>query len=232
MSADSEHIAGERLQRAVDVERDHARGGGAGDGVVTLVLYGDYLCPYCRRLRIVLAQLREALGNSFVYVFRHLPNEAIHPGADLLARATEAAAAQGRFWDMHDWLYAHEPPIDMQDVFAFVQSLGLDMERFKRDIDSEATRARVQEDLNEGRANGKDLTVKISGVKELSDTIKRSGLAPANLANFLGVGLAIAGKPGNIDGKPAVEVPITLSKGKVGVGGIALVAVPRLFQPE
>ena len=72
----------------------------------------------------------------------------------------------------------------------------------------------------------------ISGVKELSDTIKRSGLAPANVANFLGVGLAIAGKPGNIDGKPAVEVPITLAKGKVGVGGIALVAVPRLFQPE
>jgi hypothetical protein len=84
----------------------------------------------------------------------------------------------------------------------------------------------------DGRAAGKDLTVKVAGVKELSDTIKRSGLGPANLANFLGVGLAIAGKPGNIDGKAAVEVPITLAKGKMGVAGIALVALPRLFQPE
>ena len=158
MGADSEHIAGERLQRAVDSRRDHTRGGGAGDRVVDLVVYGDFLCPYCRRLRIVLAQLRETLGDSFAYIFRHLPNEAIHPGAELLARATEAAAAQGRFWDMHDWLYAHEPPIDTQDVFAFAQSLGLDMERFRRDLDSDAARARVQEDLSEGRANGITVT--------------------------------------------------------------------------
>ena len=84
----------------------------------------------------------------------------------------------------------------------------------------------------EGRLSGKDLTVTISGVKELGETIKRSGIAPANVASFLNVGLAFAGKPANIDGKPAVEVPLTLSKGKVGVGGFALVSLPRLFEAD
>src|SRR5512143_3999850 len=98
MAGESDHKAGATLLRAVDLARDHARGGGAHDGVVSLVVYGDYLCPYSRRLRFVMAQLRSALGDSMVYVFRHLPNERTHPGAELLARATEAAAAQGRFW--------------------------------------------------------------------------------------------------------------------------------------
>ena len=210
MSGDSQHAAGERLQRAVDLERDHARGGGAGDGVVSLVVYGDYLCPYCRRLRTVLAQLREALGSSFVYVFRHLPNEAIHPGADLLARATEAASAQGRFWEMHDWLYEREPPIGAEDVCAFAQSLGLDMERFKRDLDNEATRARVQEDLTEGRANGITVTPTffIDGQRyddawdfhsllealrrPLAAQVKRSARAFANLPASAGLILLLA----------------------------------------
>ncbi|HET7777863.1 MAG TPA: Na+/H+ antiporter NhaA [Rudaea sp.] len=158
MAADNERTDGLTLLRPVDLDRDHARGGGAGDGVVMLVLYGDYLCPYCRRLRFVLAQVRAALGESLVYVFRHLPNEAVHPGADLLARATEAAAAQGRFWEMHDWLYEQEPPFPSERVFEFARSLGMDMDRFRRDLDSEATRARVQEDLSEGRSNGITVT--------------------------------------------------------------------------
>jgi NhaA family Na+:H+ antiporter len=142
------------LQRAVDPGRDHIRGGGAEEGVVTLVLYGDYLCPYCRRLRLVLARLRETLGPRLAYVFRHFPNEHAHPGAEFLSRAAEAATAQGRFWEMHDWLYAHDPPIATEQVFEFAASLGLDMPRFRRDIDSKAVRDRVHEDLVDGRRNG------------------------------------------------------------------------------
>src|SRR5450432_541624 len=119
-------MAGLKLQRAVDLNRDHTRGGGTDDGVVTLVVYADYLCPYCRRLRDVLAQVRSTLGESILYVFRHLPNERAHPGAELLARATEAAAVQGRFWEMHDWLYEQELPIGVARMLEFARNLGLD----------------------------------------------------------------------------------------------------------
>ncbi len=90
-----------RLERDVDPARDHVRGGGSG-GAVTVVAYGDFLCPYCRRLVQVMKRLREALGDRIVYAFRHFPNERAHPGAERIARATEAAANQGRFWELHD----------------------------------------------------------------------------------------------------------------------------------
>ena len=154
------------------------------------------------------------------------------PEVDLLLG--EATPAKGQLEGMITGLIDWRPkpgPQFLRDWAAAGGVLHIDSARLDRGPTSLIVAGNLAAD-DEGRANGKDLTVKISGVKELSDTIKRSGLAPANLANFLGVGLAIAGKPGNIDGKPAVEVPITLSKGKVGVGGIALVAVPRLFQPE
>ncbi len=106
-----------RLQRPVDRSRDHVRGGNAPSGVRTVVVYGDYLCPYCRRLRLVIARLRETLGERLAYVFRHFPNETAHPGAGFLARAAEAAGRQGRFWEMHDWLYEQEPPLSEEQVY-------------------------------------------------------------------------------------------------------------------
>src|SRR5690242_3492031 len=99
-----------RLQQPIDLERDHVRGGRAAEDVVSIVLYGDYLCPYCRRLRQVFERLRQSLGERLAYVFRHFPNERAHPGATFISRATEAAARQGRFWEFHDWLYKEEPP--------------------------------------------------------------------------------------------------------------------------
>ena len=99
------------LLRPVDRQRDHVRGGNLRNGVVTVVLYGDYLCPYCRRLRLIIARLRATLGERLAYVFRHFPNEAAHPGASYIARVAEAAGQQSRFWDMHDWLYEQEPPL-------------------------------------------------------------------------------------------------------------------------
>ncbi len=86
-----------QLQRPVDPGRDHIRGGGAADRVVLLV-YADYLCPYCRRLRRILARLREALGERLLYVYRHFPNERAHPGATFVHAAVEAAANQDKFW--------------------------------------------------------------------------------------------------------------------------------------
>jgi Na+:H+ antiporter, NhaA family len=143
-----------RLQRSVDFERDHVRGGHAADDVVSVVLYGDYLCPYCRRLRPILDRLRQALGERLAFVFRHFPNERAHPGATFIARAAEAAANQGRFWEMHDRLYGQEPPLSEKQVFEFAAALGLDMERFRRDLESADAQRRVDEDLADGKRNG------------------------------------------------------------------------------
>ena len=142
-----------RLQRDVDPARDHVRGGSGGD-VVTVVSYGDFLCPYCRRLIPVLARLREALGDRLVYVFRHFPNERAHPGAELVARAAEAAAKQGQFWQLHDRVYGREPPMTERVLLDFARELGLDMDRFTADLRGDEARRSVEEDLEEGRANG------------------------------------------------------------------------------
>src|SRR5579871_6625245 len=142
-----------RLKRAIDPGRDHVRGGGAGDRI-EVVGYGDLLCPYCQRLRRVMVRLREALGDRLVYVFRHFPNERAHPGATRIALATEAAAAQGKFWEMHDWIYDSAEPVTEARVVEHARALGLDMARFAADLERPETSARVEADLADGRRNG------------------------------------------------------------------------------
>jgi NhaA family Na+:H+ antiporter len=142
------------LQSPIVVGRDHIRGDPASERPINVVLYGDYLCPYCRRLRPIIARLREALGDRLVYVFRHFPNEGAHRGAEFIARAAEAAGKQGFFWEMHDRLYAQEPPLTEAHVIEHARALGLDMHRFRRDLDSGETRAHVEGDLRQGRRNG------------------------------------------------------------------------------
>src|SRR5438477_11620817 len=104
------------LQEPIDEARDHLRGDRADRDSVDVVLYGDYLCPFCRRLRPVLRQLREALGYRLVYVFRHFPNERAHPGATFLPRATEATDQRGHVRDSHYLVYDRNPPQSEEDV--------------------------------------------------------------------------------------------------------------------
>jgi NhaA family Na+:H+ antiporter len=93
-------------------------------------------------------------GDRLVYVFRHFPNEHAHPGAEFAARAAEAAAAQGKFWEMHDRLFDHDPRLAQGDVLELARSIGLDMERFARELDSPEVARRVDQDLEDGRRNG------------------------------------------------------------------------------
>jgi Na+:H+ antiporter, NhaA family len=94
------------LSPPVDPERDHVRGG--ADAPVTLVEYGDFQCPYCGDAYPIVNDLLERFGDQLSFVFRHMPLPDLHPRAPFAAEAAEAAAAQGRFWEMHDRLFEHQ----------------------------------------------------------------------------------------------------------------------------
>jgi NhaA family Na+:H+ antiporter len=157
MASSSTTPGRERTRRgsgAVDRRHDHVRGGPASRGSVTAVLYGDYLCPYCRRLRPVLDRLRKTLGDRLAYVYRHFPNERAHPGAELAAMAAEAAGRQGKFWEMHDALYEHERPVGEEVLIDLARSVGLDLERFRADLKDERLKDRITRNVAEGRRSG------------------------------------------------------------------------------
>ena len=134
------------LRRPVDPARDHVRTSGAVGDAVTVLIYGDYLCPYCRRLGEVLGRLRHAMGERLMYAFRQFPNERAHPGATFASRAAEAAGLQDRFWPMHDALYTLEPPLTEDHVIEAARRVGLDMERFSRDVADPAIAERARKE--------------------------------------------------------------------------------------
>ncbi|TML06258.1 MAG: Na+/H+ antiporter NhaA [Actinobacteria bacterium] len=129
----------------VDPERDHFRG--PVDAPVTVVEYGDFECPYCGRAEPVVRELIREFGDVR-YVWRHLPLSDVHPHAQLAAEATEAAAAQGAFWELHDLLFEHQDALQPGDLVAYAEQLGLDVERFTRDLREHAGTARVAEDVD------------------------------------------------------------------------------------
>ena len=132
------------LLRPVDPERDHIRG--RADAPLTLVEYADFECPFCSKATGSIAELREWLGDDLRYVFRHLPMEQPHPHARAAALASEAAAAQGRFWEMADHLFAHSDALEPDDLRAYAGAIGLDLERFDEDLRTRRYEKRVDDD--------------------------------------------------------------------------------------
>ena len=135
----------------VSIDRDHVRG--APDGRVTLVEYGDFQCPYCGdAYPVVRALLAEF--DWLRFVFRHMPLPDLHPRAPAAAEAAEAAGAQGRFWDMHDRLFEHQHQLGDADLRGHASELGLDVDRFERELLDHTHKARVDEDYASGAASG------------------------------------------------------------------------------
>jgi Na+/H+ antiporter NhaA len=130
-----------RLAHDVMPTLDHIRG--LEDAPLTLLEYGDYECPYCATSADVVDELRERFGDELRFVWRHLPLDDVHPGAQLAAEAAEAAAAQGRFWDMHDRLIRDEPLLDLDQLIDHAQALELDLDRFVDDVQEEAHSGRI-----------------------------------------------------------------------------------------
>jgi protein-disulfide isomerase len=133
-------------------ERDHARG--EPDAPVTLVQYGDYECPDCAAAFPIVARLRETLNARLRFVFRNFPQNSIHPHASVAAQAAEAAGAQGKFWAMHDLLYAHQATLADHTMDEFALKLGLEINKFKADLSSERFARRVREDSEGGQRSG------------------------------------------------------------------------------
>ena len=133
-------------------ERDHAMG--PADARVTLVEYGDFECPSCGEAHPVIKQVQRAFGNNLRLVFRHFPLRSSHPHALPAALAAEAAAEQGRFWDMHDRLFEHQTALTDEDLLRHARKLGLDLERFQTALRSPAYADRIQEDFTSGTRSG------------------------------------------------------------------------------
>jgi Na+:H+ antiporter, NhaA family len=140
------------LTPPVDPERDHLRG--RADARVSLVEYGDFQCPYCREAYPAVSELIERFGDELCFVFRHMPLTDLHPAAQRAAEASEAAAAQGRFWEMHDRLFEGGPRLSEADLVAHAEALGLDAERFARELAEGTHRQRVLADLDSGIRSG------------------------------------------------------------------------------
>jgi Na+/H+ antiporter NhaA len=136
----------------VDPERDHIRGGVAAP--VTLVEYGDFQCPYCAAAAPLITQLLEHFGDELRYVWRHLPLSDVHPAAQVAAEAAEAAAEQGRFWEMHDLLLGDDGGLSISDIYRHASSLDLDIGRFSDDLGHRHHARRVAEDVQTADASG------------------------------------------------------------------------------
>src|SRR5918999_3163090 len=140
------------LVPAVDPARDHVRGAPAA--AVTLVEYGDFQCPYCGDAYPVVHELLKVFGDRLRFVFRHMPLRDLHPRAQAAAEAAQAAAAQGRFWEMHDRFFTHQPNLSDADLRRHAEAIGLDVERFDRELREGVHRKRVEEDYRSGVRSG------------------------------------------------------------------------------
>ena len=133
-------------------ERDHVLG--PSDAPATLVEYGDFECPHCGRAYPLIRELRATFSDHLRFVFRHFPVTSVHPHADLAARAAEAAAAQGKFWPMHDRLFEHQDSLGAEMIDMEATALELEMRAFREALDSHAVIDRVSHDIWSGEASG------------------------------------------------------------------------------
>jgi protein-disulfide isomerase len=140
------------LTLPVSEGRDHVQG--PTDAAVTLVEYGDYECPYCGAVYPIIKEVQARMGERLRFVFRNFPIATSHPHAEQAAEAAEAAAAQGRFWEMHDLLYENQKRLGDEDLRGYAEKLGLDVDLFDRELVEHVHAARVQEDFMSGVRSG------------------------------------------------------------------------------
>jgi protein-disulfide isomerase len=159
----------------LDETTDHVRGSPTGPLILE---YGDYECPYSRQAFHAIEQVERQLSGNVRFAFRHFPLTSIHPHALAAAAAAEAAALQGRFWDMHELLFHQQKALEDGDLRGYAIQLGLDVAAFDGDRFSAAVADRIRRDIDSGLASGQVLgtpTLFIDGV------VHRGGYDPPTL---------------------------------------------------
>ena len=172
---------GQLALAALDGNVDHVRGSPVGRLIIE---YGDYECPYSRLAFHAIELVGQLLGGNVRFAFRHFPLTGIHPHALAAAAAAEAAARQGRFWDMHELLFHRQKAPEDGDLRGYAVQLGLDVAAFDRDNADPAVLARIRRDVDSGLASGQVLgtpTLFIDGV------LHRGGYDPPTLLAALDV---------------------------------------------
>src|SRR5258706_10695018 len=132
--------------------RDHMEGNESA--LVTLVEYADYQCPYCGSMYPVIKQLQKSLGKKLRFVFRNFPLIQSHPYAMIAAEAAEAAALQGKFWQMHNLLFEHQEELDPDILPSWAESIGVDINQFATAITEGGVKKRIEEDYASGIQSG------------------------------------------------------------------------------
>jgi protein-disulfide isomerase len=146
---------------------DHVRG--PADATL-IVEYGDYECPFSRQAYRSIERVEAELPDGVRFAFRHFPLTEIHPHALAASRVAEAAALQGRFWEMHELLFHRQNALEDEDLRRYGAELGLDVGQFDRDRSSQAVLDRIERDFRSGLESGQvrgTPTLFINGVVHL-----------------------------------------------------------------
>lgn len=133
-------------------KHDHVQG--SDRAPIVLVEYGDFECPHCGRAHGIVKELQEQMESQLCLVYRHFPLSSLHPHAQAAALASEAADAQGKFWDMHDVLFENQESLEDENLRQYARELDLDLDRFERDAEAGRFLPRVQEDVRSGIRSG------------------------------------------------------------------------------
>jgi len=143
-----------KLTVPVNETRDHIQG--STQAKVILVQYGDYQCPYCGEAYPIIKRIEKRFGSDLRFVFRNFPITEAHPFAETGAEIAEAAGAQGKFWEMHDYLYENQQSLSNVDYFARYanEKLGLDGKRLKEEVLTRTYSPRIKEDFMSGVRSG------------------------------------------------------------------------------
>jgi protein-disulfide isomerase len=127
---------------------------GPADARITLVEFSDFQCPYCSKAIAQIYATLKAYPNDVRLIFKQYPLVELHPAAAIAAAAALAAHRQGKFWEMHDVMFANRARLSRQSILAWANEIGLDMQRFTADLDSDAIKTAVLRDQADGDKAG------------------------------------------------------------------------------
>ena len=130
-------------------EIDHILG--SANALVTIVEYGDFECPDCKQAAPVVKLLLHRHAERIRFAYRHFPLSEVHPHAILAAEAAECAAAQGKFWEMHDLLFENQSHLQEEHLRSYAQRLELDLARYDAEMEQRVHVQRVREHMQTGQ---------------------------------------------------------------------------------